>query len=203
MKFVYTGVGPTPLVCYPGTQVADITLAVLPFECISGGVNIGHLISGYLYYMNMFNTPMTNCWIYLEENTGNTIIDSVLTDGTGYFEFTAPNGDYDLIGSSSWQWSELNIVDIVTTYNSLTGVPLSGLRATAADVNEDVNINIQDVVTQFNVLSNPGNPRTIYGWTAPDYVFERPNVIVSGADVNQDIYTLCSGDARADAVPVP
>ena len=87
---------------------------------------IHHIISGYVTYDNAASTPMTNINVYLRDS-GDTIIQSYVTDCTGAYLFTPiPNGTYYITCQTNKKWGGGNPIDaliINRVYINLTSIP--------------------------------------------------------------------------------
>jgi hypothetical protein len=199
LRFLYLGGGATPVTFGDGCEVANISANIVPLEWNNGGVNVSFEVSGLLRYDNTPNTllPLVGFTVYLKTDPGGSVVDSATTDGTGYFELMAPNGNYKLSASpapSSIWFGDLDCAVAIFDY-VLSGGPLpyeTPLRLLAADVALSGVIDLDDVVAEFNrVLAGTPIPE----FTAPDWLFDNPSITVSGADLpNQDFFGLCSGD---------
>lgn len=201
LNFNYPGTGAAPVVFNPGVELYDTDLNLIPISLENGGVNItpgGFKVSGYLVYADQANTPLPNSEVYLMSSDGLTILETVVTDVNGYYEFlNVADGDYKLDASTTIAWGGVDIDDAIDVYDFWdTGAPvLSGIFFTAADVNVDSIVDIDDAIDIYDAWNDGVLPAT---WNAPNWVFENPDVTVSGSDVSVDVQGLCAGDVNAD-----
>ena len=125
---------------------------------------------------------------------------SDLSDGVGDYEFLdVPDGTYTIESSTLKAWGGLSMNDVQLARQYVTGQPpgngLSGLHLQAADVDLTSTVNMNDV--QFmrqKVTSQPP------GFTS-FWLFEEPNITVSGGSVTQDFDGICGGDTDGSYVP--
>jgi hypothetical protein len=205
LHFIYTGTGAAPVVFNPGVEITN-PLGLVEMTLIDGGVNVapaGYTVSGILQYANACGTPLDNSTVYLKSSDGMTTIASTTTDMNGYYEFLlVQDGDYMLDASTTIPYGGLTLDDAFFTYGFfVAGTPsLTGIYWLAADVNESGIVDLDDaflIYGRFITGSKPGD------WTVPDWVFDNPNITVSGADIDQDIVGICSGDVDADYFTCP
>jgi len=201
LNFNYPGTEIAPVVFNPGVELFDTDLNLIPLSLIDGGVNVlpsGYKVSGFLKYADNAGTPLPNSDVYLMSSDGLTILETVVTDVNGYYEFlNVANGDYKLDASTTIAWGGVDIDDAIDVYDFWdTGAPvLSGIFFTAADVNVDSIVDIDDAIDIYDAWNDGVLPAT---WNAPNWVFENPDVTVSGSDVSVDVQGLCAGDVNAD-----
>ena len=156
-----------------------------------------HYITGKLTYDNTASTPMTFTKVYLMN--GTIKVDSVFTDANGDFSIVAENGTYSLSGSTTKAWGGVNTADALPARrHSIGQITLTGLKYSAADVNKSNTITSQDAlfIRKRGALSE-----SVPQWTAPDWLFENPTIILNGDNVTQNFKTICSGDTNGSYNP--
>jgi len=198
-----------------GSELSDITGAIVPVNWINGGVNLKFKISGYLTYDGWPRTDtitVRHMNVYLKSGAEPlppavtpvpTTLDVTTTDATGYFEFWAFNGTYYLYGdtASAKAYGGLNNLDVLLTkqYVSnpglypLPGPPPNTLRYRAADVNNSGTILNNDVLLMKIRVATGLKPAA---WKAANWLFENPMVTVNCANLTQNFHALCSGDVN-------
>lgn len=153
-------------------------------------------ISGYVKYDNSSSTPMNNTTVYLYKHLTNNdqLIDSVKTDANGAFNlYNLTDGTYTLICNTSKAWGGSNPVDALLANRNFIGVYsiTDPLKKKAADVNNDNKINPIDAL-----MINRRYIGSLKKFTNPDWLFETPTVVITGADVIQNIKAICTGDVN-------
>lgn len=152
---------------------------------------------GTLTYANTGNTPLDNFTVKLMQ--GSSEIATAITDATGNFYVSnVPDGDYDIV----YEWTDpkggCNILDAINTRQYLGGAyAMDNLQETAADVNDNGNVDILDAIFMQQSLSGP-QPA---GWTAPDFVFLPQTLTVLNGIGNLNDQGLCSGDPNGSHIP--
>jgi hypothetical protein len=179
-------------------------------------MHVGYQLTGNVYYGATDTKPMTT--ITMVTLTGTTppvpAVTVSPTTGGAYSVRPVDNGVYALTGATTKAWSGMTTFDATLILRFAGGVPgydmLTNLQKRAADVNMT---NTAGGVTTFDatlILRRAGSVATPQ-WTAPDWVFDGPypsvpayiglDVTVSGADVIQNLRTLCSGDVNGSYTP--
>ena len=169
-----------------GTAIATYTVNVISAK---------YKISGILKYNSDPSPEIPLVGYKVKLLSGSIVIDSVVTDTSGYYELSAINGTYTIesVAPPTAYWYG-DFDDVLAIYDYVvTGPPLPGenaVRLLAADVNVDGDINFTDVTALYE--------RVVDGYsadfTAPDFVFETPTVIVNNAVVVQNILGLSAGN---------
>jgi len=156
----------------------------------------GFNLSGLVAYGNSAATPVNGATMYLKDTV--SVIDSVVTDTAGHFTFEIiDNGSYTVNGSCSKAWDGVNSTDALQIRRYLAGLStLDGLNLTAADVNNSGSVNSTDALTIRRRIAS-----LITAFTAPDWIFENPAVVINGANGTQNIKALCTGDVNGSNVP--
>ncbi len=207
LKFHYMGNGlPAEIFFKDGCEIAAVQGpgAIMQMNWFNGGVNINtsFKVSGVLKYNSDPNTqiPLSGYTVHLKTFPGDVTVTTAVTDANGYYELWAGNGNYTLDAEpnplSIW-YADLPDVAALFNYTFGTPIPLSNLypfRILAGDVAPpfDGDPNLTDVVAVFN--------RAFYGikppdYLAPDWIFQRPLVIINNADEPaQDFLGLCTGN---------
>lgn len=198
LHFNYPGTSLAPVVFNPGVELRDTDLNLIPLGLVNGYVSTGFRVAGSLLYANNAQTPLDNSTVYLKSPDGLTTLASTTTDANGNFEFLfiAP-GSYMLDASTTKLWGGVDGIDaFLIYYYATTGIPpLVGIHKTAGDVDL---VNNVDAIDAFIVYYNqPPHP----AWIAPEWIFDKPIITVSGADVNQNILGVCSGDVDGSYNP--
>lgn len=210
--------GSAPVTFEPGCEISDNVMpdpAIIPMNWHDGGVNMGFKVSGIITYNNLASTPLAGLTVYLKDGAepyplvtpAPNVILTTTTDPLGYFEFFIPSGTYWLYASStqtydpSWIW--INTGDVIQLQKYIAGLPNVigpntpppppwSLRQKAGNVFMNSLINGGDVIVLQKRIAGLPNPN----YTAPDWLFENPSVVVSNAPVVQDFKGICSGDVN-------
>ena len=151
----------------------------------------GFTLSGYVKYDDAAQKPMTNTTVYLE-NSSSVRIASAQTDANGFYQFLNVTADvYKLVCETTYKWGGANATDALLISKYFVKLYTFGdaLKKQAADVNLDTKINSTDAL-----LINKRFVHIINSFTAADWIFETPSVIVGSSDVQQDIKAICIGD---------
>lgn len=160
----------------------------------------GFTISGIISYANTANTPMTNTTVSLI--SGQLIIATTQTSPTGAYSFeNVENGEYTIACSTEKTWGGLNNTDGILVKRhivSYSGFQLGEFQQKAADVqNNNVVNNTDAILMQRKIVGGNTN-----AWNLPDWVFEKPEVVVNGEDVTGvNIKALCAGDVNGSYTP--
>ncbi len=201
LKFAYLGGGSNSaanVAFSNGCEITDNSTSIICCNWIDGGVNLKFKISGILNYDNdpIQRISLAGFKIYLYSSIGNTLIDSCITDSTGYYQLMAGNGTYIIHPTSpigAYWYSDFD--DVIAIYQYIvdgTSLPYENpLRLLACDVSLDGDINFDDVEALYERIADGYSSL----FTAPDFVFETPNISVNSSDIiNQDILGICSGN---------
>jgi len=189
-----------------GTYMADIevtstdpgfTTTLIP---VTLNVVAGSTISGTMTYANTGMSILEGCTVDLL-NDNSEVIFTTNTDATGYYEFTGiVDGDYTLETSTTIAWGGLSMNDVQFArqyvVNQPPGNTLSGLQLLSADVDQTggaISMNDIQFMRQVVTASPPG--------FAPFWVFENPDVIVSGGNITVDYQGICAGDTDGSYTP--
>jgi len=159
---------------------------------------IGNSISGTLTYNNQAGTPLTNCTLSLKDSTGTTIAQTT-SDSTGFYNFNSVyHGTYTIEASTDKSWGGLNMIDASLTRQKIAFLTeFTPLQTTAADVNLSNSVNMIDVALMRQKIAFLNPPQ----WLIPNYIFEKPTVVVYGFDVTVNIKALCAGDVNGSFIP--
>jgi len=158
-----------------------------------------HFITGKLTYDNASNTPMTFTKVFLMNSNGTAKLDSVFTNATGDFSFIVQDGNYTLNASTTKAWGGVNTTDALQTRrHSIGQITLTGLKFTAADVNKSNTINSTDALY---IRKRGALNEVVPQWTASNWIFETPSVVVNGDNVIKNFKAICSGDSNGSYVP--
>ena len=156
-----------------------------------------HYITGKLTYDNVASTPMTFTKVYLIN--GTTKVDSVFTDASGDFSIVAENGTYTLNGSSNKAWGGVNTTDALNARkHSIGQITLTGMKLVAGDVNKSTTVTSTDglYIRKRGALSE-----TVTQWTADNWLFENPTIVINGDNMIQNFKAICSGDVNGSFTP--
>lgn len=222
LNFQINGSGPAPITFQDGCEIANNhtpTPDIIPTNWHNGGVNMvnmTYMVSGFLTYNNVSNSPLVGFTVYLQDGPQPippaivpipANIASTTTDVNGYFEMSVPNGTYYLYASTTTPWpiNAVNTSDVINLKRYIAGLsntigsntpppPPWSLRQLAANINWDCCINTADVIPlQRRIAGLTPNPN----YKAQDWLFENPVVIVNSANmINQNFMGIASGDVN-------
>jgi hypothetical protein len=218
LNFHINGGGPTPITFEDGCEIANnhTTPDIIPTNWHNGGVNMAYMVSGFLTYNNVSNSPLVGFTVYLQDGPQPippaivpipANIASTTTDVNGYFEMSVPNGTYYLYASTTTPWAinAVNTSDVINLKRYIAGLsntigsntpppPPWSLRQLAGNINWDGFINTGDVIPlQRRIALLTPNPN----YKAPDWIFQNPVVVVNNANmINQNFMGICSGDVN-------
>ncbi len=160
-------------------------------------------MNGTFTYNNAANTPLDVVKIVLRLNS--IPIDSIVTTGLGYFQFTGlSNNSYSIAAFTTKPWGGVNGTDALMVERHFVGLEMLTvpIKVTAADVNNSGSINGTDAMKirrRFIGLDT--------SFDHGNWMFEKVTggntVIISGADVTQNFYGLCIGDVNGSNSPLP
>jgi hypothetical protein len=153
--------------------------------------------SGALTYNNVSNTPLVGFTVKLSQ--GGLEKASGITNATGNFNiFNVMDGVYDITHTWTIARGGCNILDAINTRQFLGGsYPMTALQQKAANVNNNVGVDILDAIFMQQSLSGP-QPA---GWTAPDFVFLPQTITIVGGIGTASYQGLCSGDPNRSHTP--
>ncbi len=155
-------------------------------------------ISGHVTYDNTALTPLSNQKVYLKEACC-TIVDSTLTDATGFYSFAdIPAGSYNIVVSCTKPWGGVNSDDALVILKHYVGlIPLNGLRHLAGNPTNTHFINATDALMTAKRFVG-----LINNFPTGDWTFELSSITFTGtADVTADIKGICYGDVNASYIP--
>ena len=160
----------------------------------------GYIISGLLEYKDtmMVSTPLGGIDIFLIDQNNN-IIDSVMADTSGYYEFqNLYSGTYFLSEKINMHWGGVNTLDALKVVFHFIGMaPLSGLNLEAADVNADGVVNTADGLTIQKRFVG-----MITSFPAGDWIFDEDTLVVEGnSHCVHNYHALCYGDVDGSYIP--
>ena len=159
-------------------------------------------LNGKLSYYNVPalppipNTPMKSVTISLMEGAKGEYA-STTTDNSGNYSFTdIPNGDYELVATTTKNWGGVNAVDALEALKHSVGlVTLLNMSAVAADVNGVNNINATDALL---ISQRFVGQTTSFG--VADWQFQSPDFTL-GTDTTINFFAICAGDANGSYQP--
>lgn len=159
-------------------------------------------LNGKLSYYNVPalppipNTPMRSVTISLMEGAKGEVA-STTTDNSGNYSFTdVPNGDYELVATTTKNWGGVNAVDALEALKHSVGlVTLLNMSAVAADVNGVNNINATDALL---ISQRFVGQTTSFG--VADWQFQSPDFTL-GTDTTINFFAICAGDANGSYQP--
>ncbi|MBU6332645.1 MAG: T9SS type A sorting domain-containing protein, partial [Bacteroidetes bacterium] len=162
-------------------------------------LTVGHCgkIAGRLSYLNPFATNMNNSKVRLL--SGTSILDSVLTDGTGRFLFSdvLRDSSYSFKLTTQKPWGGVNATDAHAALMHYTNrIPLQGMFFRATDVNVSTVVNATDGLQILNRFANPNYPLVI-----PNWIFTDTNVVLTSDSIQLHLRALTAGDANGSYVP--
>jgi hypothetical protein len=179
-------------------------VAIIPVNFVNGGVNFIFIVSGTLLYDNHppYNSTLAGFTVNLRD-AGNNIVGTDVTDGSGNYSISVPNGIYTIEGvapvdplEAPWFASELSH-DIIFYYaNGFNYIDdETPLKVQAMDVNLDGYPLEDDADLVFYRANGYDYPE----FSAPDWLFEIPSITVSNADLTgQTFFGICSGDVAGE-----
>jgi hypothetical protein len=166
---------------------------------VTMNVVAGATISGNLTYANGAMSALDGCSVELYDAASEMLF-STSTDASGYYEFTGlVDGDYTIETSTTINWGGLTMNDVKYARQYVTneapGNGLTGLPLDAADVDQSMSVNMNDVqfMRQKVTAQTPG--------FTTFWIFEQPDVNVSGGNVTNDYQGICAGDTDQSYVP--
>jgi hypothetical protein len=150
------------------------------------------LISGTVKYQNNANTPINNVLVYLK-NTNGTVLDSLLTNQSGEFNFGyKPKTTYQIDAYSDLPWGGVNSTDALLVRRATIGLStLNRLQSNAADVNNSKTISSLDALNIRKRMVGVINSFQINDW-----VFTKDTLVLAQNDVVHDKKALCAGDVN-------
>ncbi|MHC1705933.1 MAG: kelch repeat-containing protein [Bacteroidales bacterium] len=173
---------------YPGTQILTDTL--------SAPAGYG-TVSGTLTYDNSASTPLNACTVELL--SGSDVVQSAVTTNGGQFFFTnVLPGSFSIRVSSNNTWGGGNAVDALQIMRHFVGsTTLTGLRLSAADVDNSASINAVDALAVMRRFVG-----MISTFNAGNWVFEIPAINVNAGDtITVNIKGICYGDVDGSFNP--
>jgi hypothetical protein len=166
----------------------DIFVTVVPLYSISGSVT----------YNNAFNTPMSNVDVFLK-NSGGVVIDTASTDANGYYIFVdKQSASYSLFATTTIPFGGISSADALNIQRHIVALQtLTGLRLTAADVNNNSAISGADALLVRRRTIGLEN-----SFALGDWLFENPQVTINYANTLKNFKGLCVGDVNGSYVPL-
>lgn len=154
-------------------------------------------IRGKVVYANSANTPLVNVKVILKNSTG--IIDSAFTDNNGEYKFSGKTADtYTLSVFSPSGWGGVNSTDALLIRRYLSAITsFDALQLKAADVNKSGGVNSTDALMIRRRLASIDT-----SFSAGNWVFENPTIVVTDSNATMDMRGLCTGDVNGSYVPV-
>jgi hypothetical protein len=154
-------------------------------------------ITGTLTYDNTASTPLNATTVYLKSTAG-AILETATTDASGNFLLYAVDGTYILDANCTKAWGGVGLPDVIQLRRFIAAqLTPTALQTKAGDVNKSGNLSVQDVIflRQKIALLNPPQ------WTIANYVYDNPQITVSGSGLVQNLKSLCGGDVNNSFVP--
>ena len=191
-----------------GTYTADIIVATNepdPLDAMNYTIPVtmmvvapgGYNVSGTVTYANGASSPLYS--VVIDIMSGPVKMGTTTTDNNGDFGFAGIyDGSYTFMATTNLPAGGIDVSDINLQNDHILGATLVGLPFIAGDLDVNGTINVLDI----NEINDEILGINI-GWPAPNYVFENPTFVVSGADVTQDFQGLCSGDINGSFTPPP
>jgi hypothetical protein len=188
-----------------GCEFSSLTpVAIIPVNFVNGGVNFIFTVSGTLLYDNHppYSSTLAGFTVNLRD-ASNVIVGTDVTDGSGNYSISVPNGVYTIEGvapidplDAPWFASELSH-DIIFYYaNGFNYIDdETSLKVQAMDVNLDSYPLEDDADLVFYRANGYYYPE----FSAPDWLFEIPSITVSNADLTgQTFFGICAGDVAGE-----
>ena len=156
-----------------------------------------HMITGNITYNNGSMTPMNGCTVQLYD-AANQLMLTTTSDASGHYEFGGLlDGTYTIQSSVVKAKGGITTVDGILVARFAVGIgTFTPIQFKAGDVNVSGTISTTD-----GILVKRRAVGLSSVWTAPDYVFETPSVILSGANATVNYQSLCSGDVNGSYTP--
>jgi hypothetical protein len=216
--------------CDPNPQVTNNAPAVFPefttvvtwtvtdacgnsSTCQQNVTVVRNTLDGYVKYYNYAQTVMNDVTLVL--NPGNVTITSG-TDGHYSFPNLCANSGYTITATTIKPSGGVNATDAaqVNAWGVLP-FPIEKVRAFAGDVITDnylLGIDASRILAYFVTDGNPAwSPKGKWTfWPANDLISSNPltpsypetiSILVSGASVTQNIWSLCTGDFNQSFIP--
>ncbi|MBP7496032.1 MAG: hypothetical protein KA792_00005 [Bacteroidales bacterium] len=152
-------------------------------------------LDGTITYANSENTPITQLRLYLKDKE-SIVIDSVLSDSTGYFQFNnLRNGIYTISSNINKQWGGSNFEDALLLINNyLSRYKISDkIKRIASDVNSDNIINPLDAL-----IINRRFIGSLENFKSGDWYFPPQKITIYLNNQNINLKTICFGDVNGD-----
>ncbi|MCX6270098.1 MAG: GEVED domain-containing protein [Bacteroidetes bacterium] len=156
-------------------------------------------LEGQLTYDNNAHTPLNNVLLTLK--SGNTTIATTTTDVGGHYSFAGVMlGTYNIYASCTKPWGGANAVDALLIMKHFTGLSLlSGIRLTAADVDNSSYINANDALTDMKRFVG-----MITTFLPGDWAIEHPQVVITlNNTTTRNFKGVCTGDVDGSFIPAP
>ncbi len=157
----------------------------------------GYDVTGTVNYFNDILTPLSNTNVTLTQ--GATLVGTAITNTFGeYLIPTVPNGTYTSNGSSTKPWGGGNAIDALLMARHFQNLqPLSGLKLTAGDLDNNGVVNANDAL-----LVMMRSVHIIENFTAVgDWIFETKTVTVNNGIAINNFLGLCYGDVNGSYHP--
>ncbi len=193
---ITVSVSPVIATSYTIATLTDDNCTALPGD-LSGMANVTVLykVTGILEYNNdpSPRVPLVGFTVNLKD--GLVTVASTITDANGNYEFWTSNGTYSIetiTAPGAYYYSDFD--DVMALYDYIvSGTPIpeeNSLRLAACDVDLNLDINFDDVLALYDLVTIGTSP----GFTAPEFIYETPTIIVNSADLNQNILGICYGN---------
>lgn len=154
-------------------------------------------LSGKITYANISVSPIKNAKVLLIKQ--GVTIDSVITDASGNYLFNSvQNGTYNIKLKNMPVAGGVNSTDALQIRRYLAGLStFDSLQIKAADINLSGSINSTDALLIRRRLALIDT-----AFTAGDWVFENPYIVINNSAAPQNIRVLCTGDVNGTFLPV-
>lgn len=173
-------------------------IAIIIFFCNTFSFSQNTIV-GNINYHNDVTKPLNNVKVYIKDAT-DAIIDSTVTDNTGFYQFdNLQEGTYSLNGSINQTPGGVNLGDSYLLLQYLTGSQtLDSLQLISSDVTGDGNVNWDDYWTITTGWYPNGTP-----FFAGDWTFESPTITIENSkDIDTTDWGGSSmGDVNGSFVP--
>ncbi len=155
-------------------------------------------INGNVNYLNSSLTAMTNTTVFLKDQQGN-IVTQTITDSNGHYEFSnVTPGTYTITASCTKPWGGGNAVDALLIMKHFVNMQvLTGLNLTAADVDGSGFVNSVDALTTMKRFVNMQTYFVTGNWAFQTFVV----VAAEATTTTQNIKALCYGDTDSSFTP--
>jgi hypothetical protein len=176
-------------------EISNTNMERVHCSYIDGGISIisGFSLSGQLLYNNADFTPLKFVPISLFDSNNQSIANAS-TNSDGNFSFEGlSNGTYTLSPEINFPWGGATAMDLTLYKRHIGSISaLNPLQIKSGDVNGSNSLTSLDL----NIIKQRIGAK-ISSFDAGDWAFENETVTINESNVQQNIMSLCYGDANA------